>query len=1289
MNRLLILVVLAFAIYCYSTPLIGQLSGSIEFKQLDVDRGLSQNSVISIAQDSIGYLWFATQDGLNRYSGKFEIYQKQFEDITKPKFHELGKIFCDSSGRIWCISKNDGLEYFDEASKSFTSFTKIKNASLINQDAQGIFWITTKDGLVLRTSVDFDAIDTMYSNPAMQYFDLKNIGQQMFLATSDGVIVFDSSEQNKSDFSRILKGSSISSIDVSKDDIYLGTFGSGLYNYNHFTGRLSKPIFDFDNIVIYKVLCDTKGRIWLGTYGQGVFVIDDGNVKNFKPQINGFGTISYHDILDIYQDISGVVWIGTDGGGVNYYDEYIQKFRSQTIQSVSPVVNIDVVRSIYSDDAFIYCGTSGKGLTVYNRKKDFWKTYKTANGLTSDRIMAIQKDSDGDLWLGNQLDGLSILGSVNRKDFNVKSFLPNMSIWCFANNMSNQFWCGTQQSGLILFDKNKGVVSQTNIYNSAGQKVSIRSIVKIDEKKLFIGTDNDGVFHFDIAKGTWQAIDFDMISINKIKALFYHNDRLFVCSNGMGLYVVDGQTLKLLQHLDTSSGLTNNVVYGMCHGSQDDFWISTNKGISKLESQSDTLIVKRHFNLEDGLQSYEFNTGAYFKSDDGYIYFGGINGINWFHPDSIPINNVAPKTIISSIEIAGEKSKNLNPEIVIPHDKNNFTVSLATSQLSLPIKNRFKYRLKDFQEEWQYTDSNFISYMNVDAGRYTLEVMGANYDGVWSNCTVEQVFIIQQVWYLSWWFKLLVLTVLTYLLFVIYKSKKRRLLLLHNAEQQKLKVDYLQSISDTRSRLFTNITHELLTPLTVIRGLSGRIEGNDKLKIKISNNSNHLIELVNQVLLISKSEVGVLKHEPYLMNVIPYFKYICDSFNSIANDKYISLNFYSEIDDFVMDLDTEKVKTVLGNIIMNAIKYTPMYGKVIVVVKRRSEKISISVIDNGIGMNEVTQNNIFDRFYQSGQLSEGGAGVGLSIVKELCSIIDVEINVTSAMGEGTQFELIFNVTADAEPISDNFSTINSIGHINDDETKAELSQAMASSARTVLLVEDNNDVADYIMQVLSFSYNCMHVKNGREALDYAQSQIPDIILTDMMMPIMDGIDLIRILRSEVSTNHIPIIVLTAKNTEQDKLIAIQLGADAYLTKPFSEAELLIRIDALIASQERKQLHVNSIQNPHENNPTVESNTFLKAIIDTINLNISNDSLSIQELCDAVNLERTQVYRKLKAMTGKSASQLIKEVRLEKAMSLIKEQDLTISQIAYNCGYKDVSYFSKSFKKHFGKRPSDF
>lgn len=1287
MYRLIIYGIWQSLLLCFFVSLKGQAQGKMHFKQLDVDKGLSQNSVVSIAQDSLGYLWFATQDGLNKYSGSFENYQRQFEDITRQSYNKLGKVYCDKEGILWSISKNGGLEYLNLETNALVGISSLSNVNQITQVSDETFWLTTKEGILINTKSDFKVLDTLINNPSLQFFDIKEIESKVYIASSDGVLVFEKSSEGNLEKKKQLSGVSVSSIDFNDSSIYFGTFQNGLYVSIIGNDKIFRYNKLPSNIVIYKVLCDSKNRIWIGTYGEGLYIINDEDVINYTPKISGIGHISYHDILDIYEDISGVIWIGTDGGGVNFLDEYIQKFNAETIASVPSNVSINVVRSIYSDANYTYCGTSGKGLTIYNKKKDSWQTLKVKDGLKSDRIMSLQKDDEGDLWVGNQFDGLSIIENINGNEIEVNSHLNGMTIWCMNENISGQYLCGTQQSGLVLFDKRDGIISKTQVKNSRDEPVSIRVMAKANDNRLFLGTDNNGLFVYNIKTATYYQVDFSTNPIQKIKSLLYFDNQLFVGSNGSGLIVLDAQTLTFVQSLTIDSGLSNNVIYAMYSGSETDFWISTNKGISELELVENSLKVVRSYNLENGLQSYEFNTGAHFKSEDGTIYFGGINGINWFNPSDIPLNPIAPKTMISEFKVSGENQILNGLPIMVPHDKNNFTVSLATTQLSLPSKNKFKYRLRDFENEWQETKSNLISYMNVDAGNYFLEVLGANYDGTWSENIVSIEIEIQEVWYFSWWFKSFLILCFLYTLYSVYQSKKKRLLLLHAAEQQNLKTEYLHNLNETRSRFFTNITHELLTPLTVIRGISGRIEGNQKLKYKIANNSNHLIELVNQILMISKRESGFIKYDPALVNVISYFKYITDSYNSIANDKHISLNFYSEINDLFMDIDPEKVKTVLGNIIMNALKYTPMYGKVIVVVKRHEDQLLVSINDNGIGMDEITQENIFDRFYQSGKIADGGAGVGLSIVKELCEVMDVAINVDSQIDVGTQFQLVFDITAHAEPLSDSFINFEEFNgeHIVDDEI---LKHPISTATKTVLLVEDNNDVADYIMQVLALNYSCTHLRNGQEALEFALTSIPDIIITDIMMPVMDGIDLLRILKNDITTNHIPIIVLTAKITEQDKLIAIQSGANAYLTKPFSEAELLIRIDALLAAQERSQAQIvtNAILEIQDTKD--EHNTFLNTILETIESNISNENLSIQELCDAVNLERTQVYRKLKAISGKSASQLIKEVRLEKAKSLIENQELSISQVAYACGYKDVSYFSKSFKKYFGMRPSD-
>ena len=502
--------------------------------------------------------------------------------------------------------------------------------------------------------------------------------------------------------------------------------------------------------------------------------------------------------------------------------------------------------------------------------------------------------------------------------------------------------------------------------------------------------------------------------------------------------------------------------------------------------------------------------------------------------------------------------------------------------------------------------------------------------------------------------------------------------------KESIRAENLEELNKTRNRLFTNITHELRTPLTIITGLSRKLTDNERSKKMIINNGQHLLHLTNQMLDLSKLESGAISVDNQNLELISFLRVLVDSYKSLANEKVISLNFYCELKQLSIKCDKEKIRQVISNLLTNAIKYTPEFGSVMVVCNQVNETIEISVEDNGMGIEQEKIDQIFNRFYKINEKTAASSGIGLSIVKELVRLIDGQIQVESVLHKGSVFTLTLPlVLSDQhETIITNDkkyyeSAIEEIG-INDSSTHDDV-------LYNILVIEDNQDIRYYIDLVLNDKYNMNLVARGAQGLKVAIEQTPDIIITDVMMPEMDGIEVCSKLKSNIRTSHIPVIMLTAKADQRSKLEGLGVGADVYLTKPFDEQELLVTIENLLSARKKYQQHYSSKKTLADmgNNES----DFIKKIENIIEQNLSNENFTMSHLCELVHLERSQLYRKVKALTGTTPAKMIKQRRLDKAYKLLKSQKGPISEITYQCGFKDVSYFSKQFKDAYGKSPS--
>jgi ligand-binding sensor domain-containing protein len=721
-----------------------QDSKQISFRELTVTQGLSQNSVVSIVQDSTGYMWFATQDGLNKYDGRdFTFFNKQFEDVTRPIYSRLGKLFVDLNGELWIISNSGILEKFNHKTQEFKSIKTINNASVVFQNTKKDYYVGTfGNGLY---KIDYGTKDTLqvFQNQLknLNIYDIQESNNNLYIATSTHLFQIKNSdiiplnvENNEKNFS---------TISISKDKtIWLGSFSYGLYykppNSNTFKKYIHSGLPSTLNI--QDILIDNNNKLWIATYGNGLYILDytKQKVSHFTENKNNPYAIQYNDVLCLYQDYTNIVWLGTDGAGLSYYDEHLTKFNVITNNQTPKNISVDVVRAITHDKGnTMWCGTSGKGLTSINNVKDIYKTYTTQNSkIASNRIMSLLFEGN-DLWIGHQSEGLQLLDISGI--FKTIDALANQTIWKIYKHTPNQFWLCTRDSGIFLFDKNKGIINQYRADNSGLTSNNIRTIEKGTNTDIWIGSEDNGLFLLNTKTKTIKPIE--QIP-DKIKSLYFNDETLWIGTNGNGLKKYN--TLrKSIKAYTIENGLSNNVVYAILPDEKGNLWLSSNKGITKFNPQD----KPKSYTENSGLQSFEFNTGAYFKSNDGTLFFGGLEGINWFLPSDLTINEVKPKTVISMFEIFN-KEQVMTQESTFRHNQNTVTFTFASLHFSEPSKNLYKYKLINHDSDWSKPNYNNVAhYTNLSPNEYTFLVTSSNYDGVWNKTPTQYSFEILKPWY--------------------------------------------------------------------------------------------------------------------------------------------------------------------------------------------------------------------------------------------------------------------------------------------------------------------------------------------------------------------------------------------------------------------------------------------------------------------------------------------------------------------------------------------------------------
>ncbi|MBX2893171.1 MAG: response regulator [Saprospiraceae bacterium] len=775
---------------------------------------------------------------------------------------------------------------------------------------------------------------------------------------------------------------------------------------------------------------------------------------------------------------------------------------------------------------------------------------------------------------------------------------------------------------------------------------------------------------------------------------------LWVGTKGGGLNRLDKQN-GTFQHFKTEQGLPDNVVYGILSAGNY-LWLSTNRGLCRFHVRDETV---KNFTVADGLQDNEFNQSSYLKTKDGTLIFGGVNGLTVFHPDSLRFNEFVPQARIVRVTVDNIPLDAASQNVLkLAHNQNFISFEFAALEFSNPGQNRYRYQLvrhntfrADTEMPWQDLGvKNSVQFANLQPGDYTFRVLGSNNDGLWSQAPDEFRFFIQPPWWASWWALLFYLTAVAALVGLLYRYQLRRRL-----EHQE--THRLRELDDFKSRFFTNITHEFRTPLTVILGISEqwlKEETDEPKRHKlglIKRNGVNLLRLINQILDLAKIESSSLKINYVHGDVSAYLRYIVESLHSFANAQNVMLRM--EIPGsqgrIMMDYDPERLLQIVHNLLSNAIKFTPSGGQVLLTALPSGTELQLSVADTGAGISPEELPLIFDRFYQANNLEKakaGGTGIGLALTKELVKALGGEISVKSEVGKGTTFTVTLPIANKANQNQGlpNFQSLVNLSEPDKQPISANSPpRPGATTKNQILLIEDNPDVVEYLVACLREHYALSFAYNGRAGIEMALETIPDLIISDVMMPEKDGFEVCKTLKNDERTSHIPIVLLTAKAGVENRIAGLRRGADAYLSKPFHQEELLVTLGNLL--EVRKKLQAKYQTQPGQplatSHPADPEDAFIQKVYNAVLEHSSDPAFSVDALCRALAMSQPQLHRKLTALTGKNATLFIRAVRLAQAKTLLLAGQKNVSEVAFAVGFDDPKYFSRVFAEAFGVPPS--
>jgi len=1288
-------------LYIYLSTQGQRKNKPIAFNHLTIEQGLSQNSIISMAQDSIGYLWFATQNGLNKYNGKsFTHYNKQFQNITRPNYSRLGKVYVDKQNQLWIITGLGKLEYYYPKTDRFLPIKANFNVSNIFQDKNlNIYLGTYNNGIYKIDSKTKDTFQILNGNDTkLTSYHFLEAGNKVYAATSEGVLELENNNKYHSLDLPFLKGAQASTLEVNASKtIWLGTYGNGLYSkkkqdtfFSKFTGfdKYQLP----KTLNIEDLLIDSQDRLWVATYGNGLYVIDFKlkEIQQFESQKRNPFAIHYNDILCLFEDSTGNVWLGTDGAGASYFDKHLVKFNLLTNNQLPANVTVEVIRSITTDNENnIWLGTSGQGLTFIDLKKGNHKTYTTENSkIASNRIVSLAYINN-EIWIGHQDSGLEIRNPSG----DYKSFpeINNLTIWKILPNKKNEVWLATENSGILLFSKTKGILKQFNLANSKLGSNNIRTIIKSNAYTFWIGTIDKGLFKLDT--NTNHVTKINTVN-DEIKSLYYQNNILWIGTNGNGLKRLDLITNKV-KTFTKKDDLPNQVIYSILPDEDTNLWLSTNYGLCKFKRNTDeTVSVENYTNL-NGLQGLEFNTGAYFKDSNKVLYFGGLEGINWLEPHLITKNTIEPQTVITGVDVFN-KPVNFSKPLELKSNENTLTFTFSGLHFSQPERNLYKYKLVNNDNDWIKAGNNNIAhYTNLPPNNYVFQVYSCNYDGIWDKTPAKYSFTILKPWYATNMAKFIYLLLFGLISYFTYAYLKFRWEVKTQLQLEHAETERLKKLDEFKTKLYTNISHEIRTPLTLISGpIEQQLEKPHLLKKDrkvlelVKHNADRLLNLANQMLDLSLVESGQLRLSVSQGDLGIVLKQLVALFQFKAKEK--NINFKYSIEDITKAyFDTDIIEKVVSNLLSNAIKYTPNNGEVVIDAKDVNGVLILSIVNNYDELKQKDLSKLFKRFYQENEANEG-IGVGLALVKELINATKGSIIAKNIESDKIQFTVtlpIAKIVFDtSELIANKLDDSDAIKVFND----ITFSKTQNNELPLLLIVEDEQDIRKFIKSIFSENYKIIEAQNGEIGIALAKKELPDVIISDIMMPVKDGISLCNDLKYDKITSHIPIILLTAKVGKKHEIIGLKTGADAYITKPFNSKLLQTRVQQLIENRKQLKQHYNKgFTIKPELAITATETEFLKDLKIVLEKHITESDFTSERFGELLQMSRTQLHRKLKAITGQSTSEFIRTQRLKLAEKLLRNSDANVSEIGYQVGFNSPSYFTKCFKELYGTTPVNF
>lgn len=1309
----------------------------LSVRYLGIEHGLSNNAVTCIYRDHNGFMWFGTYDGLNKYDGySFKVYRNIIGDSTSLNDNHIYTICDDSRNRIW-IGTTKGISIFNPITSSFAParFRALNSAGIqnlneevgiIEQVKETVFAGTRNSGLLafdknelIGQQITIRNHHGNYVVTAIEYDAVHN--ELWVLANGIGLCKYDFLKKELVIVNPLIKQASRIR-EKDRDNLWIVT-DNGLFNYNLKIRTLSANYIEAD-IRVTDIIKDHAGTWWISSDGAGLWLLP-GNETRARHYSSTEAVINSNAIYALYEDAEKRKWIGTLRGGVNILEPRTSSFKKISYEKSRENAVSNFILSFCEDEkSNIWIGTDGAGLRYWNRDANTYSAYvhgAGTNSLSSDFITCIARDYRDDIWISTWFGAINKFDKASNTFRHYTCYNPvtgqlENNTWFIFQDSRKRLWAGATNNGcLYLYNR---AADKFELFDSS--LINLQCIAEDEEGNLWGGTYGTLIL-IDTSKKKHQLyrIGYPVRSIQKGVP-----GKLWIGTEGGGLLMFD-KMAGTYQRFTTEDGLPSNAILRILLDKKGNLWLSTFNGLCRFNPVTKSF---KNFSQSDGLQSNQFSFNAALSLTSGEFAFGGIKGFNIFYPDSVYDKKNIPPLYLTGLRInnrAIEEDGNKYvtridvdkiTAVTVPFDKGVLSIDFTAIEYSGSDKMHYSYYLKGWDKDWNSANNiRTANYSRLQEGSYTFYVKVRNADGVWGKETALLTIKVLPPWYRTWWAYLMYGIAFAGLIYLYHLYNKRQARLRYEVKLALLDKEKEKELTEKKIAFFTHISHEFRTPLTLIINplkelLTESAPAGVHKKVKlVQRNAKRLLSLVDQLLLFRKVESIDQQLRLEKFDLKDACNEVFLSFTQLTSSKNIQFYFVTPENEITVYGDKEKIEIILFNLLSNAIKYTPTGGRASLAVRETETTYEIVVEDSGAGIPGEAGNKLFESFYQANNTdsaSQTGFGIGLYVSQKLAKVHFGNLSYTSRLGVGTTFILTLlkgKAHFASQPISEEHAMGNGIVQelVDDLEVmpadeevaagnKSKVIDKLTSGLPTMMVVDDNAELRSYISGIFARQFNIYEADDGEPAYEIIQKEMPDIIISDVKMKRMNGIELCRKIKENSALAHIPVILLTASASEESKLKGIEGGAEDYINKPFDKEIILARVQNILKGRDRlRKFFFNTVTLRPTAGTDGEHKEFIDRCIEIVEKHLDNAEFTVQVFCKEIGMSHPSLYKKIKAVSGLTVNVFIRYLRLRKAAELLINTNKTIVEVTYITGFNDIKYFREQFCKLFEMNPSDY